>query len=100
LLGSIRRSILEVRTRRAGEDAMLWIWLTLAVIALVALRYVADSRDGQDRNPFAPRGSTARNAPCGPTGDYRRPHTPADDLAAVARAARAALQRIRWAVTR
>jgi hypothetical protein len=79
---------------------MLWIWLTLALIALVALRYVADSRDGQDRNPFAPRGSVACNAPSGPTGGYRRPHTPADDLAAVARAARTALHRIRWAVTR
>jgi hypothetical protein len=74
---------------------MLWTGLTLALIALVALRYVADSRDGRDRNPFAPRGPTACDTPAGPAAGYRRAHTPADDLAALARVARAALHRIR-----
>jgi hypothetical protein len=74
---------------------MLWIWLTLALLALLACRYGADSRDGLDRNPFAPYGPIASGAPSAPAGGYRRAHTPADDLAALSRAARAALDRIR-----
>ncbi|GAA5137751.1 hypothetical protein [Pseudonocardia adelaidensis] len=74
---------------------MHWIWLTVALAAVVALRYGADSRDGEDRNPFAPRGPAASGLPSAPAGGYRRAHTPADDLAALSRAARAALHRIR-----
>jgi hypothetical protein len=70
---------------------MLWVSLALVLIALAALRYGADSRDGQDRNPFAPPGFTAPDTPS--TG-YRRAHTPRDDLAALAGTARAVLQRI------
>jgi hypothetical protein len=50
---------------------LLWITLALALIALAGWRYGADSRDGMDR--------------------WTRAHTPAADLAAVARAARRAL---------
>lgn len=74
---------------------MLWISLTLALIALATLRYVADSRDGQDRNPFAPPVCTAPDTPSTPAGGYRRAHTPRDDLAALAAIARAVLHRIR-----
>jgi hypothetical protein len=75
---------------------MHWIWLTLVLVALVALRYAADSRDGEDRNPFAPPDSSlASDFPSTPAGGYRRAHTPADDLTALSRAARAVLHRIR-----
>jgi hypothetical protein len=74
---------------------LLWISLTMVLIALAAWRYGADSRDGPERNPFAPLGSTASDALSAPSDAYRRAHTPADDLAALARAARAALDRIR-----
>lgn len=72
---------------------MLWISLTLVLITMVALRYGADSRDGQDRNPFAPPGCTAPDTPSTPAGGYRRAHTPRDDLAALAAIARAVLHR-------
>lgn len=75
---------------------MHWIfWLALALIGLIALRYGADSRDGEAGNPFAPRGSTASGVPSVPVGGYRRAHTPADDVAAVSRTARAAAHRLR-----
>jgi hypothetical protein len=75
---------------------MLWIWLILVLIVLAALRYGADSRDGQDRYPFVPPSSTASDLPAAaPVDGYRRAHTPADDLAALARAARAAARRSR-----
>jgi hypothetical protein len=76
---------------------LLWITLTLALIALAGWRYGADSRDGLDRNPFAPAGSSAPERPLAPAAACRwaRAHTPAADLAAVARAARCALHRIR-----
>ena len=72
---------------------MLWIWLAMALIALVALRYVADSRDAADRNPFAPGGWAASDATPGPDTGYRRAHSPADDLAALSRVTRAVLHR-------
>lgn len=73
---------------------MHWIfWLALALIALIALRYGADSRDGEAGNPFTPRGSSAAGVRSTPVGAYRRAHTPAADLAAVSRAARAAVRR-------
>jgi hypothetical protein len=50
---------------------LLWITLTLALVALASWRYGAESREGRDR--------------------WTRAHTPAADLAAVARAARRAL---------
>ena len=65
---------------------LLWITLTLVVLALAAVRYGADSRDGLDRNPFAPVGSTASEAPRAPAAGHRPTRTPADDLAALARA--------------
>jgi hypothetical protein len=74
---------------------MLWISLVLVLIALAAWRYGADSRDGPERNPFAPLGSVASTALSAPADGYRRAHTPADDLAALARAVRAGLDRIR-----
>jgi hypothetical protein len=75
---------------------MHWIfWVALALIALIALRYGADSRDGEAGNPFAPRGSTASGVPSAPVRGYRRAHTPADDVAAVSRAARGAVRRRR-----
>jgi hypothetical protein len=75
---------------------MHWIfWLALALIALIALRYGADSRDGGAGNPFAPRGSTTSGVPSTPVDGYRRAHTPAADVAAVSRAARAAVHRHR-----
>jgi hypothetical protein len=73
---------------------MLWISPALVLIALAALRYCADSRDGQDRNPFAPPGSRAPDTPSTSADGYRRAHTPRDDLAALAGTARAVLQRI------
>jgi hypothetical protein len=55
---------------------MLWISLIMVLIVLAALRYGADSRDGQDRNPFAPPSSTASDVPSAPVDGYRRAHTP------------------------
>jgi hypothetical protein len=74
---------------------MLWISLALALIALVSLRYAADSRDGRDRNPFVPPDPAASDVASVVADGYYRPHTPADDLAALAHAARAALHRTR-----
>jgi hypothetical protein len=74
---------------------MLWISLTLVLLALATLRYAADSRDGRNRNPFAPRGATDSDVPSAFADGYHRAHTPADDLAALTRAARVALHRIR-----
>ena len=51
---------------------LLWITLTLVVLALAAVRYGADSRDGLDRNPFAPVGSTASEAPRAPAAGHPR----------------------------
>jgi hypothetical protein len=70
---------------------MLWISLILVLIALAALRYGADSRDGHDRNPFVVPDSLAPDARSTSADGYRRAHTPRDDLAALARAARAIL---------
>jgi hypothetical protein len=74
---------------------MLWISLALVLLALATLRYTADSRDGRDRNPYAPPDPTAFDASSAFADGYRRAHTPAADLAALARAARTALHRIR-----